>query len=67
MYFISRKVERNLNSKTEANSSVKETFVPPIYNFVSSNLNPITWGEFSVLNKKYGRQIPSVKAVSSPN
>jgi len=37
--------------------------VPPIYNFVSSSANPLTWGEFSTLNKKYGCEVPSVKAV----
>lgn len=57
--------ENNFKDLTKADDLDKETFVPPIYNFVSSSVNPVTWGEFSMLNKKYGYEVPSVKAVCS--
>ena len=48
----------------KADNLENETLIdPPIYNFVSSSVNPLTWGEFSSLNKKYGCEVPSVKAV----
>jgi len=48
----------------KADNLENETSIdPPIYNFVSSSSNPLTWGEFSELNKTYGYEVPSVKAV----
>lgn len=47
----------------EADSSKDEDYTPPIYNFVSSSTNPITWGQYSKLNKKHGVNVPTVKAV----
>lgn len=55
--------DNTFNDIMKTDSLDKETFVPPIYNFVSSSVNPLTWGEFSMLNKKYGCEVPSVKAV----
>ncbi|XP_003243174.1 fatty acyl-CoA reductase wat isoform X1 [Acyrthosiphon pisum] len=57
------KEHKNSNCEVEADGLNKEQFVPPIYNVVSSRSNPLTWGEFSVFNKKYGCHIPSVKAI----
>uniref|UniRef100_A0A2S2PQ81 Fatty acyl-CoA reductase 1 n=1 Tax=Schizaphis graminum TaxID=13262 RepID=A0A2S2PQ81_SCHGA len=56
--------DNTFNDIVKVDSLDKETFVPPIYNFVSSSTNPLTWGEFSMLNKKYGYEVPSVKAIS---
>lgn len=36
---------------------------PPIYNFVTSTENKITWEEFSDLSMKYGEPIPYSKSV----
>ncbi|XP_025203933.1 fatty acyl-CoA reductase wat-like [Melanaphis sacchari] len=52
------------NNTINADNLDQETFEPPIYNFVSSSVNPLTWGEFSMLNKKHGCKVPSVKAIS---
>lgn len=52
------------NSNTQSNGKTDKSFVPPIFNFVSSSSNPMTWGEFSQSNKKYGHQYPSTKSVS---
>lgn len=49
----------------EAKSLEEDTFSPPIYNFVSSTTNPISWGEFTSLNIKHGKNIPTVKAVKT--
>ncbi|KAL5239952.1 hypothetical protein ACI65C_007362 [Semiaphis heraclei] len=57
------KQHKNSNYEVEADGLNEEQYVPPIYNVVSSNSNPLTWGEFSVLNKKYGSQVPPVKAI----
>lgn len=35
----------------------------PIYNFVSSVENPVTWGEFLTLNVIYGKKYPLMKSV----
>ncbi|XP_022180348.1 fatty acyl-CoA reductase wat-like [Myzus persicae] len=56
--------EHNTSNEMKADNSEKETLIAPIYNFVSSSANPLTWGEFSKLNKKYGCEVPSVKAIS---
>ncbi|CAH1721740.1 fatty acyl-CoA reductase wat-like [Aphis gossypii] len=46
-----------------ANGSNKENYEPKIYNIVSSSSNPLTWGEFSSYNKKFGQHVPSIKAI----
>lgn len=53
------------NKMIEAKSLEEDTFTPPIYNFVSSSTNPLSWKEFTSLNIKYGQHIPTVKAVNS--
>ncbi|XP_066153695.1 fatty acyl-CoA reductase wat-like [Euwallacea fornicatus] len=35
----------------------------PIYNYVSSPQNPLTWDQFNKLGEKYGTQIPSEKVI----
>lgn len=55
--------EHKISNNILADKLEKEPFVPPIYNYVSSSVNPLTWGEFSSYNKKYGYEVPSVKAV----
>lgn len=35
----------------------------PIYNYVSSVENPLTWGRFTHLNKKYGFDFPFTSAI----
>ncbi|XP_017783688.1 PREDICTED: putative fatty acyl-CoA reductase CG5065 [Nicrophorus vespilloides] len=35
----------------------------PIYNFVQSRDNPITWQDFCTMNKKYGLHVPVMQAV----
>ncbi|XP_025194170.1 fatty acyl-CoA reductase wat-like [Melanaphis sacchari] len=51
---------KNYKNSSDLN---KEKFVPKIYNIVSSSSNPLTWGEFSFYNKKYGSRIPSIRAI----
>lgn len=60
-----RKEHTNSNNIIEADSVDDDSFSPPVYNFVSSHSNPMTWGEFSSINQKYGSKIPSVKSVSN--
>ncbi|XP_051170329.1 fatty acyl-CoA reductase wat-like [Leptopilina boulardi] len=36
---------------------------PPVFNCISSNLKPITWGRFMDLNKSYGFELPSKKTI----
>jgi len=62
---IYRKEHNNSNDVIKTDSLENETFIPPIYNFVSSSTNPLTWGEFSGLNKKHGDSVPTTKAVSA--
>jgi len=50
-------------SVVETDISDNRTYLPPIYNFVSSSVNPLSWGQFSSLNKKYGQEVPTVKAI----
>jgi len=59
-----RKENKNSNCEVEADGLNEKQFVPPIYNIVSSNSNQVTWRDYSVYNRKYGRNVPSVKAVS---
>ncbi|RZF48915.1 hypothetical protein LSTR_LSTR003295 [Laodelphax striatellus] len=35
----------------------------PIYNFVSSTQNPISWKDFIILNQKHGMHWPTIRAV----
>jgi len=51
------------HSINQSNSLENDYFVSPIFNFVSSSSNPVTWDEFSTINKKYGYTIPSLKAI----
>jgi len=46
-----------------SNGLNKENFEPKIYNIVSSSSNPLTWGEFSSYNMKFGSNVPSIKAI----
>jgi len=57
------KEHNNANDVVKDDGLENDSFVPPIYNYVSSSSNPLTWGEFMVYNKKYGYQMPSVKAI----
>lgn len=57
------KEHNNSNDVIKTDSLENETFTPPIYNFVSSSTNPLTWGEFSALNKKHGTSVPTTKAI----
>ncbi|XP_025409428.1 fatty acyl-CoA reductase wat-like [Sipha flava] len=57
------KEHNNANDEVKDDGLENDSFVPPIYNYVSSSSNPLTWGEFMVYNKKYGYQKPSVKAI----
>jgi fatty acyl-CoA reductase len=36
---------------------------PPIYNYVTSHKNPITWEEYTKLGIEYGQQIPLQKSI----
>ncbi|XP_015367357.1 PREDICTED: putative fatty acyl-CoA reductase CG5065 [Diuraphis noxia] len=58
-----QKQHKNSNHEVEADGLNEEQYVPPIYNVVSSSSNPLTWKEFSIYNKKYGLQSPSIKAI----
>lgn len=40
------------------------TFTPPIYNYVSTTSNPLTWREFLKYNIDHGNSMPSTQAVS---
>jgi len=40
-----------------------EQFQPPIYNYGSTNEQPITWGSFEELTSTYGIKSPSSKAI----
>ncbi|XP_052749017.1 fatty acyl-CoA reductase wat-like isoform X2 [Galleria mellonella] len=48
---------------TAKNFKENQTSDIPIYNFVSGAQNPCTWGTFVELNRKYGLDIPTIKAV----
>ncbi|XP_026740170.1 fatty acyl-CoA reductase wat-like, partial [Trichoplusia ni] len=36
---------------------------PPVYNYVSSEQNPLTWEKFMKYNEIYGFQVPTIQAV----
>lgn len=36
---------------------------PPIYNYVTSHKNPITWSEYTKLGIEYGQKIPLQKSI----
>ncbi|XP_075988922.1 fatty acyl-CoA reductase wat-like [Anticarsia gemmatalis] len=36
---------------------------PPVYNYVSSEQNPLTWEKFMNYNEVYGFQVPTVQAI----
>lgn len=46
-----------------ANPEISETERVPIYNYVSTCQNPITWGRFMYLNKIYGMEVASTHVV----
>lgn len=46
-----------------ANNNEKEEEEIPIYNYISSVENPLTWGKFSEYNKKYGFEYPFSSAI----
>ncbi|XP_028039281.1 fatty acyl-CoA reductase wat-like [Bombyx mandarina] len=48
---------------TAKNFKENQTSHIPIYNYVSGAQNPIKWGEFIDLNRKYGIDKPTTKAV----
>ncbi|CAG9794383.1 unnamed protein product [Diatraea saccharalis] len=48
---------------TAKNYKVNQTSDIPIYNFVSGAQNPIKWGQFIELNRRYGIDKPTTKAV----
>jgi hypothetical protein len=48
--------------KTDMRTTSKNEDIIPIYNYVSSTQNPITWGEFMRLNE-YGINYPSFKCM----
>ncbi|XP_063836655.1 fatty acyl-CoA reductase wat-like [Ostrinia nubilalis] len=48
---------------TAKNFKENQTSDIPIYNFVSGAQNPIKWGKFIELNRKYGIDKPTTKAV----
>ncbi|XP_028048936.2 LOW QUALITY PROTEIN: fatty acyl-CoA reductase wat [Monomorium pharaonis] len=55
------KRRNTLLSIENANSEVPATERTPIYNYVSTCQNPITWKRFMKLNKIYGMQVPSAQ------
>ncbi|KOB68627.1 Uncharacterized protein OBRU01_16998 [Operophtera brumata] len=58
-----------LEAVSELDENLVEKILPtqtshiPIYNFVSGAQNPISWGDFIDLNRKYGIDKPTTKAV----
>ncbi|XP_060808981.1 fatty acyl-CoA reductase wat-like [Amyelois transitella] len=48
---------------TAKNFKENQTSDIPIYNFVSGAQNPINWGHFIEVNRKYGTDKPTTKAV----
>lgn len=61
-YITYRNEQKKSEFMVESDKSDEE-FLPPIYNFISSSTNPVTWGDYSYFNKKHGKNIPTVKAV----
>ncbi|VVC29133.1 Male sterility, NAD-binding,NAD(P)-binding domain,Fatty acyl-CoA reductase, C-terminal [Cinara cedri] len=52
------------NKWKEHNDSMgNESFLPLIYNYVSSNMNRLTWAEFLKFNRTHAHDIPSAKAI----
>ncbi|VVC29135.1 Hypothetical protein CINCED_3A018521 [Cinara cedri] len=51
----------NMKDKNDSTSEPK-SFSPPIYNYVSSNTNRLTWREFSRYNQIHVQATPSVKS-----
>lgn len=64
IFFNFRKEHENINNKVNAEIIEDKPFLPPIYNFVSSTTNLITWGEFSRVNFKSSKGLYSKKSVS---
>ncbi|RVE43125.1 hypothetical protein evm_012204 [Chilo suppressalis] len=58
-----------LEAVSELNEELVEGILPtqtsdiPIYNFVSGAQNPIRWGKFIELNRQFGIEVPTTKAV----
>lgn len=67
MFSNFRKDHNNANDVVIDDNLENDSYVPPIYNFVSSSSNPLTWGEFMRFNKKHGYNVPTVKMVSLSN
>jgi hypothetical protein len=40
---------------------------PPIYNFVTSEKNPITWGQYTEYGRMYGEKMPPMKTLWYPS
>lgn len=55
----------NDNKQTQIKGSREEKFDKeiPVYNYVSSPQNPVTWGEFIDTSTKHCKQIPSEKVI----
>ncbi|KAM0733679.1 Fatty acyl-CoA reductase wat [Formica fusca] len=57
------KRKNDLLSIENANPEIQETERVPIYNYVSTCQNPITWRRFLNLNKVYGMQVVSTHVI----
>jgi len=60
---IQWKEHNNSNNIIQSNCLSDEAFLPPIFNSISSNTNPLTWGEFSAISRTVSRNNPSSKLI----
>lgn len=51
------------DAATKKAQQTNEPFEIPIYNYVSSVQNPLTWGRFTDLNIEYGFDYPFTSAI----
>lgn len=65
IYYYFRKSSKHVNMELQPEQvqTDESSFTPPIFNIVSSSSNPVTWSEFSTINQKYGKEMPSEKSV----
>lgn len=63
LYFFSSTLSPSLASRFRRNKMRSNTEDMPIYNYVSSVENPLTWGQFTELNIQNGFDYPFSSAI----
>lgn len=60
---FNRQIEDPNHNESDKQAVAAATDVIPIYNYVSSTENPLTWADVMALTYNYGIQVPPMSAV----